>query len=89
MTVSIELILLPRVSPSGAQQAHASSPRSRAQKPAPWSLRRLRAAAALPFSSGSKVLGREGLGGEAGAGPQRRDLRDFEEMKSMVGWRDR
>lgn len=65
------------------------SPRSRAQKPAPWSLRRLRAAAALPFSSGSKVLGREGLGGEAAAGPQRRDLRDFEEMKSMVGWRDR
>lgn len=57
MTVSMELILLPRVSPAGAQQAHASSPRSRTQKPALWSLRCLTAAAALPFSFGSKVLG--------------------------------
>lgn len=72
VTVSIKLLLLPRVSPSGAQQAHASSPCSRTQKPALWSPR---LEPAMPQSrSRSSLLiwlkgaGAGGDGGEAGVG---------------------
>lgn len=72
MTVSIELILLSRVSPSGAQQAHASFPCSRTQKPALWSLR-LKPVVPQSRSCASllvwlKGAGAGGYGAEAGAG---------------------